>query len=74
MEVKIIGILFFVFISICIALIGYYLAKYIEENPKKFPNWDKGKKIRYFFIKYYWLIGIIVFILLILFKFLLNLK
>jgi hypothetical protein len=69
MKIIYITIIFYLGYSVLIALMAYFIAKHIEEHPNFLNiNWKKGKKIRLFFLKYPWLVGIIVFLMFLLFN------
>ena len=71
MELDIAKIVFFAGHSILFSLMVWYIAKFVEGHPDFLNvNWKKGHKLRLFMIKYYWIIGIIVFLILILLSYL----
>ena len=61
-----IKMIFYVFISLIMSLMILFISKMIEKSSLKDSKiFEKGKVLRLFSIKYYWLIGIILFIILI---------
>jgi|TARA_Y100000294_G_scaffold164234_1_gene170821 hypothetical protein len=75
MEINMGLIILFAFRSLLVSLVIYYAGNYIDSHPPKnkflFRIWKRDTKVRKLCIKYFWQIGVLFFLIQIIFTYLL---